>query len=169
MSKTSRGEKIPPESSINHWAFLFAILINMENKERPKVGIGSLIVREGKILIGKRLDSHGAGTYMIPGGHLEYGETFEQCAVREATEECGLKDLKVVGLVSVGNDIEYGKHYISIGILLESNVGESYNAEPEKATEWAWYDPKELPDNMFPHSLKVIKNYLAKKIYTDNL
>lgn len=143
-------------------------MMNTENKmERPKVGIGSLVMRNGKFLIGKRLDSHGAGTFMIPGGHLEYGESFEQCAVREATEECGLSDFVVKGVVSLGNDIEYGKHYISIGVLLELNEGEPYSAEPEKATEWAWYDPENLPEPMFPHSLKVIKNYLNKKIYSD--
>jgi 8-oxo-dGTP diphosphatase len=131
------------------------------------VGIGSLIIREGKILIGKRLDAHGAGTYMIPGGHLEFGESFEECAMREATEECGLKGFEVKGLVSIGNNLGYGKHYVGLGILLESKSGEPYDAEPGKSGDWKWYDPKDIPENMFPESLKVIKNYLAGKIYTD--
>ena len=138
-------------------------------KERPKVGIGSLIIKDGKVLIGKRIDGHGAGTYMIPGGHLEFGESFEECAVREATEECGLTDFEIKGLVSVGNDINYDKHYVSIGILLESKSGEPFNNEPDKAAEWNWTDPENLPEPMFPHSKKVIKNYLAGKVYTDNL
>lgn len=137
-------------------------------KERPKVGIGALVMRDGKVLIGKRLGGHGSGTYMIPGGHLEFGESFEDCAKRETEEECGLKDLEVKGLVSLGNNIVYEKHYVGIGILLESKVGDPYNAEPEKSCDWEWYDPENIPENMFLESKKVIKNYLAGKIYTDN-
>ncbi|MBU2220688.1 NUDIX domain-containing protein, partial [Patescibacteria group bacterium] len=91
--------------------------------ERPKVGIGVLIIRDGKILLGKRIASHGADTYQIPGGHLEFGETFEETAKREAYEEVGLTDLKVIGLVSVVNDRVYDKHFVSIGMLTESAEG----------------------------------------------
>jgi 8-oxo-dGTP diphosphatase len=138
----------------------------MEN-ERPKVGIGSLVMRKGKVLIGKRIDGHGLGTFQIAGGHLEFGESFEEAAVREATEETGLTDFEVKGVVSLGNEISFGKHYISIGVLLESLSGEPYNNEPDKAIEWQWLDPKNLPEPMFPHSEKVIKNFLEGKFYTD--
>lgn len=39
-------------------------------QERPKVGVGVIVVRDGKILVGERLDGHGKNTYMIPGGAL---------------------------------------------------------------------------------------------------
>ena len=136
-------------------------------KERPKVGIGSLVMRDGKVLIGKRIGGHGSGTCMIPGGHLEFGESFEDAAIREATEETGLTDFEIKGIVSLGNDIAFQKHYISIGVLLESLSGEPFNNEPEKAIEWQWLDPKKLPEPMFPHAEKVIKNYLTGKFYTD--
>lgn len=135
-------------------------------KERPKVGIGSLIVRDGKVLIGKRLSGHGSGNFMIPGGHLEFGESFEEAAIREATEECGLTDFVCKGVVSVSNDIAYDKHYVSIGILLDSTTGEPFNAEPKKTSDWYWCDPKALPENMFVHSKRVIENYLNNKIYS---
>jgi 8-oxo-dGTP diphosphatase len=138
-----------------------------ENKERPKVGIGALVVRDGKILIGRRLDGHGSGTYMIPGGHLEFGESFEECAMREATEECGLTNFISKGVVSLGNNIVYGKHYVGIGVLLLSESGEPYDSEPEKCGDWKWYDPKDIPDELFYDSEKVIKNYLGGKIYSD--
>lgn len=136
-------------------------------KERPKVGVGVIIVRDGKILIGERLSSHGANTFSMPGGHLEFGESFEDCAKREATEECGLKDFVFKGLISVCNDVAYDKHYVTVSLLLESVSGEPYNAEPEKFKNWQWYDPKNLPDNLFISSEKAIKNWLNKTIYSD--
>jgi 8-oxo-dGTP diphosphatase len=64
--------------------------------QRPRVGLGVLVVRqdpssgEKQILVGKRLGSHGAGDWALPGGHLEYLETLEGCARRETLEETGL-------------------------------------------------------------------------------
>lgn len=136
-------------------------------QERPKVGIGVLVVKDGKILLGERLSSHGSGTHMIPGGHLEFGETFEQTALREAEEETGLKNLTVKGVVSIGNDIAYDKHYVSIGVLTHWTEGEPYAAEPDKSGNWQWYDPHNLPDNIFLPSKKVIENWLAGTIYSD--
>ncbi|HEU5357581.1 MAG TPA: NUDIX domain-containing protein, partial [Gemmatimonadales bacterium] len=50
---------------------------------RPQLGVGVLILREGKLLLGQRRGSHGAGTWAPPGGHLDSGESVEQCACRE--------------------------------------------------------------------------------------
>lgn len=135
--------------------------------ERPKVGIGVIVQRGDKILLGERLDGHGAQTYMIPGGHLEFGESFEQTAQREVEEEAGLKNIEIKGIVSLGNDVFYGKHYISIGVLAESLEGEPYNAEPEKSQNWYWGDPRNLPEPFFEMSRKVVNNWLSGKMYTD--
>lgn len=59
-------------------------------QNRPKVGVAVIIRKDNKILLGKRIGSHGAGTWAFPGGHLEFGETPEQCAQREVFEETGL-------------------------------------------------------------------------------
>lgn len=64
---------------------------------RPRVGISVLVVRPwgprsyGKLLLGKRKGSHGAGEYATPGGHLEHLESFQTCAAREVLEETGLE------------------------------------------------------------------------------
>jgi len=59
--------------------------------QRPLIGIGVIIIRAGKILLGKRRNTHGAGSWCCPGGHLEYGESFESCARLEVKEETGLE------------------------------------------------------------------------------
>eukprot|EP00877_Chromochloris_zofingiensis_P007895 jgi/Chrzof1/3359/Cz12g22080.t1 len=56
-----------------------------EHKARPRVGLGVIVQRGDKILVGKRLGSLGAGEYALPGGHLEFGESFADCAVREVS------------------------------------------------------------------------------------
>ena len=46
----------------------------------PKVGVGVVVVKDGKVLVGKRIGSHGAETWAFPGGHLEWNEKIEECA-----------------------------------------------------------------------------------------
>jgi len=133
--------------------------------ERPKIGVGALIVKDGKILLCERLSSHGAGTYSLPGGHMEYGESFEDTALRETAEETGLTDIEIIDLICVSNDRVYDKHFITIGMLAHWKSGDPVAMEPEKAQNWAWYAPEEIPDNLFLPSKAVIEHWKAGKIY----
>lgn len=57
-----------------------------------KIGVGVVIINpEGKALFCKRKSNHGKGLYSIPGGGVEVGEKFEECASREIYEETGIK------------------------------------------------------------------------------
>jgi 8-oxo-dGTP diphosphatase len=136
-------------------------------ESRPKVGIGVIVVRNGKILLGERLAGHGSGNFQLPGGHLEYGETFEETAKREVAEETGLVDIEIKGIISLGNDIMYGKHYVSVGVLANSLVGDPKTMEPEKSKGWTWFDIDDLPENIFLMSKKVIDNWKANIFYSD--
>lgn len=80
-------------------------------------GVGVIIVNpQGEILLGKRCGSH-APFWSIPGGHLDAGETFEQCAQREIAEETGLI-IDPPRFVGVSNNLQTwraeGKHTVSI-------------------------------------------------------
>lgn len=63
----------------------------MVQQSQPKVGIGVMILKQGKVLLGMRKGSHGAGELAFPGGHLDYMESFEDCARRETREERGIE------------------------------------------------------------------------------
>ncbi len=134
--------------------------------ERPKVGIGVIVEKDGKILLGKRLASHGAGTWQIPGGHLEFNDTFEDTARREVMEETGLTDIEVVGLVCVINNRVYDKHFVSLGFHTRWKSGEPYAAEPEKSSDWQWFAPGELPEDIFLPSKDVIAHWKSGVVYT---
>ncbi len=118
----------------------------------PQVGVGVLIFRESKLLLGRRKGSHGDGCWSAPGGHLEFGESPEECARREVLEETGLK----LGQVTRGpwvNDVftREQKHYVTLFCLARLDVedGEPVNREPEKCEGWQWFNLHELPQPLF--------------------
>ena len=61
-----------------------------------RVGVAVIIKHQNTILLGERIGAHGANTWATPGGHLEFGESVEQCAIREVFEETGLKLLSLI-------------------------------------------------------------------------
>ena len=137
-------------------------------EDRPKVGVGIMIFKEGKILLGKRKGSHGSGQYAFPGGHLEYMEGFEECARREILEETGIK-VKNVQFQYLANIKEYApKHYVHVGLTADWKGGEPKVLEPEKLESWGWYDMSRLPKPMFFACILAIKHYKNKQIYRDS-
>ena len=118
--------------------------------ERPKVGVGVFIRYNGKILLGKRIGAHGANSWCPPGGHLEGGESWEECAIRETLEETGLK-IHNVKLGTVTNDIhtKEGKHYITLIMTADLLEGTPERKEPEKCLEWKWFSWDNVPKELF--------------------
>lgn len=115
------------------------------------VGIGVLVVRDGKVLLGRRKGSHGAGTWSAPGGRLEYGESIEACARRELAEETSL----VLGPIVPGpytNDVfpEVEEQYVTVFVVARQSTGEPANLEPNKCDGWAWFAWNDLPSPLFP-------------------
>lgn len=137
----------------------------MQNEEQKiKVGVGVMILKDGKFLMGKRKGKHGAGEYAWPGGHLEFGESFEGCAKREVMEETGL-EIKNIRFLRLLNLKDYSKHYVDIAIVADWESGEPELKEPEKCEGWDWYDVDDLPSPLFApipsyfEALKTGKNF----------
>lgn len=137
----------------------------MNMDKTVKVGIGVLIFKDGKILLGKRKGSHGEAQYGGPGGHLEYGETAEQTALREIKEECGL-EVQNLQMLCVSDLLTYlPKHYIDIGFKADWVSGEPKVLEPHRLESWAWYDLDDLPDNLFGCAPAYIESHRTGKKY----
>jgi 8-oxo-dGTP diphosphatase len=118
---------------------------------RVGAGVGVLVGRGDRVLLGKRVGSHGAGTWSAPGGRLEYGESFEACARRELREETGLE----LGPITCGpttNDVflEAGEQYVTVFVIAREASGTLENCEPHKCEGWSWFAWQALPEPLFP-------------------
>ncbi len=144
---------------------------NLEKK--PSVGVGIMIFKDNKVLLGKRhgdpkkADSelHGEGSWTMPGGKLHFKENLEDAAFREIFEETGVKiNKEKLEIISVTNDIVKDAHFVTIGFLCKDFPGEPRVAEPDEITEWKWFDLNNLPSPIFFPSEKILRIFLNKRI-----
>lgn len=143
-------------------------------KEQKKVGagLGVILISNGKILLGKRhLDPDkadsvfkSAGEWCLPGGKLDFGETFEEGAIREVQEETGIT-IKNPKVISVHNFKNQYAHFMTVGLIAQEWKGEARVMEPDEITEWKWFSLKKLPYPRYFPSFGVIKNYLKNQFY----
>lgn len=118
-------------------------------KRFPKVGTGVIVIKDGKILLGKR-GTHGKDTWSVPGGWLEYNESFEECAARECLEETGVR-IKNPEFYHATNNImpQDDLHTITLFVKAEYESGDPMITEPDKFSEVGWYDLNDLPRPLF--------------------
>jgi 8-oxo-dGTP diphosphatase len=127
--------------------------------KRPLVGIAVIVIKDNRVLLGKRKNAHGADTWAFPGGHLEFNESIEDCAVREVLEETGVR-IKNLRCGPYTNDIfkAEGKHYVTLFVIADYESGRPAVREPNKCEKWEW---SEWPPSLQPQFLP-IKNLLKQ-------
>ena len=128
--------------------------MSLSSRTRPLVGIAVLVVcsklHPNCVLVSQRLASHGQGTHQLPGGHLEYGESFEECAQRELKEETNLhcssfELVHVTNTVFSTADNGQGKHYVTL--FLRARIDDDATLtlmEPDKNSPWIWMNWNQL-------------------------
>lgn len=159
-----------PEQLEKHGLYLLEW--TQETPKKIGVGFGVMLLRDGKILLGKRHDDpekassalHGEGTWAMPGGKLHFGETFESGARREVMEETGVTVGKL-SVISLSNDIVSDAHFVTVGLLCEDFSGEAQVMEPDEITKWEWFSLDQLPSPLYSCSKEVIENYTARRFY----
>jgi 8-oxo-dGTP diphosphatase len=118
--------------------------------KNPQVGVAVIITKDDQVLLMKRKGLHGQGTWSTPGGHLDFGETPEQCAAREAKEEVGL-DVVDIRFRAVTNDIFdiTGRHYITIWMDGRTLPNDPVIAAEDEVAEIGWFAWDALPSPLF--------------------
>jgi len=131
----------------------------------PVVGVGGVVVRDGRALIIRRGKEPLFGRWTVPGGTVELGETLEEALVREMEEETGLH-VEPVEILTVFDRIqrEDGRvvyHYVIVDYLCRWRSGEARAASD--ALEVAWTSAAELPGYDLPaKALEVVRGALLK-------
>ena len=139
---------------------------------KPGLGVGVMIIKEGKILLGLRNQNkekasselQGQGTWTMPGGKVEFMEKLVDAAKRELEEETSLKATKL-DLLCISDDMTNTAHYVTVRFIVREYTGEAKAMEPETILEWKWFDLNDLPTNLYNPSKKCIEKYKEGIIY----
>jgi len=119
-------------------------------KKFPTLTVDVVILKENSVVLIKRKKDPFKGMWAIPGGFVEWGETVEEAAIREAKEETGL-DVEIEKLLGVYS--EFGRdprgHIISVCFLCKE-IGGDLGAATD-SEEARWFKLSELPELAFDH------------------
>ncbi len=112
-----------------------------------RVGVGVMLWHDGKVLLGRRKGAHGAGQLSFPGGHMEKGESIEECVLREMREEVGpaVEFVNLRHQVTARSSRFMPRDYLHIGMSAKWVSGEPVLMEPDKCDGWSWYPFDDVP------------------------
>ncbi len=109
--------------------------------DQPVVGVGAVILNEGKILLEKRKNLPGKGKWSIPGGLVELGERIENAVIREVQEETGLDVadpclVDVVDNVDIDDEGRVKYHFVIVDYLVTAKKGVAKAASDADDLKW---------------------------------
>jgi 8-oxo-dGTP diphosphatase len=119
--------------------------------KQPVVGVGAVIICDGKILLEKRKYEPGKGKWSVPGGLVELGESVEQTVIREVKEETGLEVEKPEHMDIVNNVIrdengEIKYHFVILDYFVKLKGGVPKAASDAEELRWVSLDEVEKYD-----------------------
>lgn len=132
-----------------------------DHTTQPHVGVQAVVTRGGSVLLQQRSGVYGSGYWGLPGGHLEFGETFEAATRRELMEELGINAI-ALRQFKAANTAYKTTHYVQIGMEVLQFSGEPSNREPGKCAAIGFFRLSELPSPIFPPSLPFVR-YLSER------
>ncbi len=143
--------------------------------ERHKIVPASylVLIRDNKILLLRRFNTgYEDGKYSMIAGHVDRGETFTQCLIREAEEEAGIvlkpEDLKVIHVMQRNSGTEENNERVDVFFVVEKWSGVPKNKEPHKCDDFSWFDLNEIPDNTIPYIRQAIDCIKNKIFYSEH-
>jgi 8-oxo-dGTP diphosphatase len=124
----------------------------------PGLGCGLAILREGKLLLYRRLRAPEAGSWNIVGGKIDHMERAVDSARREAEEESGLT-IGAVDFLCISEQIivDERQHWLSLIYVTEDFAGEPRVMEPEKLPEFGWFALDALPSPLSRFAVDAVR------------
>ena len=132
----------------------------------PRVGVGVLLVDElNRVLLTLRARPPEAGFWSIVGGKLDFLETLEECATREAREEVGV-EVSIQSLLCVTDHClpQENQHWVSPAYLAKIRTGHAANCEPDKTADVQWFPLDRLPANLTMTARNAIRAYTRQRM-----
>lgn len=115
----------------------------------------AVIVKDGRLLLGRRAKAPFAGWWEVPGGFVERGEHPADAAVREVREELGI-DVTLTGLVGLYLEDSASGEALQITVYEATTDATEALPDPIEVSDWAWFDPADAPAEMAGrHRLRV--------------
>lgn len=142
-------------------------MTHLDTRPLFPVGVNVFVIRDGKLLLGKRIGTYHNNSWGLPGGHLEHLESMDACGKRELLEETGMTagELK---FVVCDNDVRQDNyHYVHFGFLAEDVSGEPQLMEPDRCTGWDWFPLDALPSPIFIGHERIIESFLKGQVFAE--
>lgn len=132
-------------------------------KFKLRAAVYLLPIKDNKVLLSRRFNTGWMdGKYSLISGHIDGNETVFEAMVREALEEADLKidpkDLIPATVIHRKSDVEY----IDFFFVVKKWQGTPTIKEPNKCDDLSWYPLDNLPENLLPFIVEVLKNYQNK-------
>lgn len=134
----------------------------------PAVNV--IIVKDNKILLSKRQNkSWGNGMFVLPGGHVEQGETPLKAIKREIKEELGaIVKFKDIQFLCTAIRYKTTEKTIACIFIINNKDYTFSNNEPNQCSELSWYNINNLPDNAIEDYKIIIKEaYMNNRKYIE--
>jgi len=134
---------------------------NREYPDSPKVGVGAVVIKEGRVLLIKRGIPPSQGLWAIPGGSLELGETLQRGAERELLEETGIvasagEPIYAFDFFERDADGRVRFHFVIVDMKAEYQSGEPKGADD--ALEARWLTPEDIDElPVSQNTLKILR------------
>jgi len=130
------------------------------------------LIKDNRILLLRRFQTgYEDGNYSMIAGHVEKGESFMQCVIREAKEEAGIiikkADLEVAHVMHRSSNNSDSNERVDVFFVAKDWKGEIINKEPQKCDNLAWFDFDNLPSNIIPYVKQAIEQIKSNISYSE--
>ena len=130
------------------------------------------LIKDNKILLLRRCNTwYEDWNYSMVAGHVDPGETFTKCMIREAKEEAGIilltQDLKVVHVMHRDSGMKEDNQRVDVFFTAKKWDWDIVNIEPHKCDDLSWFDLDNIPENTIPCVKKAIEHIKNWVFYSE--